>query len=70
MFPCWDVLFRTYELPETNKDVRFGLSIHYVNEFKSCLGIYFIPFGNALAPVFKRLERIFKKIAVRFYSPR
>ncbi len=47
VFPFWDVLFRTYHLPETNKDVRFGISIHYVNEYKSCLGIYFIPFRNA-----------------------
>ncbi len=47
IFPWWDVLFRTYCLPETNKDVRFGISMHYVTEFKSCLGIYFIPFRNA-----------------------
>lgn len=60
LFPFWDVLFRTYHLPETNKDVRFGMSPHYVNEFTSCLGIYFIPFGNALGPVFKRLRPIFK----------
>ena len=57
MFPCWDVLFGTYHLPETNKDVRFGLSTDYVNEFKSCLGLYFIPFRNLLAPVFKRQNR-------------
>jgi len=53
IFPFWDVLFHTYQLPETNKDVRFGISTHYVNEYKSCLGIYFIPFRNALALVFK-----------------
>lgn len=46
IFPIWDVLFGTYELPETNKDVRFGISETYVNEYKSCLGIYFIPFRN------------------------
>ena len=60
IFPCWDVLFRTYHLPETNKDVRFGISMHYVSEYKSCLGIYFIPFKNAFAPIFKRLKHIFK----------
>ena len=53
IFPFWDVLFRTYHLPETNTDVRFGLATDHVNEYKSCLGIYFIPFKNALAPVFK-----------------
>lgn len=46
IFPWWDVLFRTYQLPETNKDVRFGISADYVNEYKSCLGLYFIPFRN------------------------
>jgi sterol desaturase/sphingolipid hydroxylase (fatty acid hydroxylase superfamily) len=46
IFPIWDVLFGTYELPETNKDVRFGIAEGYANEFKSCLGIYFIPFKN------------------------
>ncbi len=56
IFPFWDVLFRTYQLPETNEDVRFGLSKHYVNEFKSCLGIYFVPFKNAFAPVLKKLN--------------
>jgi sterol desaturase/sphingolipid hydroxylase (fatty acid hydroxylase superfamily) len=68
MFPCWDVLFRTYHLPETNKDVRFGISMHHVNEYKSCIGIYFIPFRHAFAPVFKRLKRIFKKSVIIFYS--
>jgi len=70
IFPCWDVLFRTFHLPETNKDVRFGISLHYVNEYKSCLGIYLIPFRNALAPVLKRLEPIFKKFVIRCYSQR
>lgn len=46
IFPCWDVLFGTYEIPETNKDVRFGMAVGYVNEYKSCLGMYFIPFRN------------------------
>ncbi|MHA1567099.1 MAG: sterol desaturase family protein [Alphaproteobacteria bacterium] len=46
IFPFWDVLFRTYTMPETNEDVRFGISANYVNEYKSCLGIYFIPFKN------------------------
>ena len=61
IFPFWDVLFRTYHLPETNKDVRFGVSSHYVNEFKSCLGIYVIPFKNAYALVFKRLKGIISR---------
>lgn len=48
IFPCWDVLFGTYQMPETDKDVRFGISLDHVNEFKSCFGLYFIPFRNAL----------------------
>ena len=68
MYPCWDVLFRTYHLPETNEDVRFGISTHYANEYKSCMGIYFIPFKHAFAPIFKRLKPIFKKIIIVFYS--
>ncbi len=47
ILPCWDILFRTYQMPETNEDVRFGISMNYVNEYNSCLGIYYIPFKNA-----------------------
>ncbi len=25
MFPVWDVIFRTYHLPEDNRDVKFGI---------------------------------------------
>lgn len=46
LFPWWDVLFKTYVVPETNKDLRFGIAGDYVNEYKSCLGLYFIPFRN------------------------
>ena len=52
IFPCWDVLFGTYRMPETNEDVRFGLSMDYVDDggdYKSCLGLYLIPFRNLLA---------------------
>ncbi len=65
IFPVWDVLFRTYHLPETNRDVRFGISMQPVDQYKSCLGLYFIPFKSALALAFKRLERTRKKIPVR-----
>ncbi len=63
IFPFWDVLFRTYQMPETDKDVRFGLSMDHVNEYKSCLGIYLIPFKHASA-------LIFKKTGLRSYSRR
>ncbi|WP_162938101.1 sterol desaturase family protein [Kiloniella sp. EL199] len=44
IFPVWDVLFKTYHLPETNKDVHFGISKTYVSEYKSILALYFLPF--------------------------
>ncbi len=70
LFPFWDVLFRTYHLPETNKDVRFGLSAQPTTEYKSCLGIYFIPIRSALAPAFKRLERVLKQLTIRIHRQR
>lgn len=54
IFPCWDVLFGTYEVPESNKDVRFGLAMGYVSEYKSCLDMYFIPFKNVYQRFLKR----------------
>ena len=47
IFPFWDVLFGTYQMPETNRDVRFGLSMaDGGSDYKSCLGLYLIPFRN------------------------
>lgn len=63
MFPVWDVLFRTYHLPETNKDVRFGISENHVNKFETCLGLYFIPLKDACILVSQSLKRLLKKIA-------
>jgi sterol desaturase/sphingolipid hydroxylase (fatty acid hydroxylase superfamily) len=57
IFPLWDVLFRTYELPETNEDVRFGLAADDATAYKSCLGLYFLPFRNLLRPAFKGSAR-------------
>ncbi|MHC0054806.1 sterol desaturase family protein [Actibacterium sp. D379-3] len=57
MFPIWDVLFRTYHLPDTNKDVRFGISKDYVTEFESCVGLYVVPVRNAYALASRRLKR-------------
>lgn len=58
IFPVWDVLFGTYHLPETGKDVRFGLAGGDGEEFRSCLGIYFVPFRNILAGMFNPDRKI------------
>ncbi|MFI5346872.1 MAG: sterol desaturase family protein [Elusimicrobiota bacterium] len=50
MFPVWDVLFGTYEMPATNADVAFGLAEREEYEFTSCLDLYFTPFRR----VFRR----------------
>ena len=57
MFPLWDVLFRTYHLPDTDKDVKFGISETYESEFNSCLQLYFVPFRNAYSLVRRSLRR-------------
>lgn len=44
MFPVWDLMFGSFCLPETNKDVKFGLGNGEEADFKSCLGLYFVPF--------------------------
>jgi sterol desaturase/sphingolipid hydroxylase (fatty acid hydroxylase superfamily) len=49
MFPVWDVIFGTYCLPRTNADVRFGLNGREEAEYRSCLGLYFLPLRKAIA---------------------
>lgn len=44
MLPVWDVIFGTFCLPETNKDVKFGLGAGQEADYKSVLGLYFVPF--------------------------
>ncbi len=46
LFPLWDVLFRTYEMPEDNKDVKFGIYGVEESEYTSVWKLYFIPFRN------------------------
>lgn len=54
IFPLWDVLFGTYLMPETDKDVRFGLSMDAGSDYKSCLGLYLTPFRNLWVRFSKR----------------
>lgn len=46
IFPIWDVLFKTYHMPETNKDVEFGI-VEDSSELNSCINLYLIPFRDA-----------------------
>ncbi|EAQ25479.1 MULTISPECIES: sterol desaturase family protein [unclassified Roseovarius] len=48
MFPVWDVIFNTYELPEDNRDVRFGVAGMNPEELNSCAKLYLVPFRNVI----------------------
>ncbi len=56
VFPIWDVLFKTYEVPQTNKDVHFGISRTKPNIYTSCMGLYLLPFKFAFKPVLRCLK--------------
>jgi sterol desaturase/sphingolipid hydroxylase (fatty acid hydroxylase superfamily) len=47
MFPVWDVLFKTYHMPEDNRDVVFGIGKEDKGEYTSCLRLYWVPFKDA-----------------------
>ncbi len=47
MFPIWDVIFRTYHMPEDNRDVKFGIGEGNADELNSCLRLYWVPFRDA-----------------------
>lgn len=46
MFPIWDVLFKTYVMPEDNRDVEFGI-VEDASDLNSCINLYIIPFRDA-----------------------
>ncbi len=47
MFPIWDVIFRTYEMPDDNRDVKFGIGDGNADELTSCTRLYWVPFRDA-----------------------
>lgn len=47
MFPIWDVIFGTYEMPEDNRDVKFGIGEGNADELTSCTRLYWVPFRDA-----------------------
>lgn len=48
MFPIWDVVFRTYHMPEDNSDVRFGIGDGNAEDLTSCTRLYWVPFRDAV----------------------
>ncbi|MEO1139640.1 MAG: sterol desaturase family protein [Pseudomonadota bacterium] len=48
IFPVWDVIFKTYHMPEDNKDVAFGIGEGNADELTSCTRLYWVPFRDAL----------------------
>lgn len=63
MFPVWDVIFKTYEMPEDNKDVKFGVTGVKHGEMDSFLKLYYVPFKKAFARLRKRPSPAQKSLA-------
>lgn len=57
LFPIWDVVFRTYHLPDDDRDVKFGIGDGEADELNSCLNLYLVPFRDAFRIVRGRLRR-------------
>lgn len=47
MFPIWDVIFRTYHMPEDGRDVKFGIGEGNADELTSCTRLYWVPVRDA-----------------------
>lgn len=47
MFPVWDVIFGTYEMPPDNRDVKFGVTTGDDADLDSVLRLYWVPFRDA-----------------------
>lgn len=64
ILPLWDVLFKTYEMPETNKDVEFGI-VEDASELNSCVNLYVIPFRDA----YRVIKGTYKKSPEHLITP-
>lgn len=60
IFPVWDVLFKTYEMPPDNRDVKFGIGEGNADELTSCARLYYIPFRDAYRVVKKSWRRKYR----------
>lgn len=57
MFPAWDLLFGTFEMPTSNTDVKFGLGEQEDDELTSCWRMYWVPFRDAARALGRRRMR-------------
>lgn len=57
MLPVWDVIFRTYHMPDDNRDVKFGIGKEDKGEFTSCARLYWVPVRDAYRVVKRRLVK-------------
>lgn len=62
MFPVWDFIFGTYEMPEDNHKVKFGVTAGDDTDLDSVLRLYWVPFRDAYR-VLKRGRKTKSKTA-------
>ena len=65
MLPIWDVIFNTYEMPEDNRDVKFGIGDGNAEELDTCWRLYWVPFRDA----FRVLQAQAKGVAFNMSKP-
>lgn len=58
MFPIWDVIFKTYHMPEDNRDVKFGIGEGNAEELTSCTRLYWVPFRDAYRVVQAQIKGV------------
>lgn len=63
MFPIWDVIFKTYHMPEDNSDVKFGIGKENKGDLTSCPRLYWVPFRDAYRVFRRMINRPVKKAA-------
>lgn len=58
MFPIWDVVFKTYEMPEDDRDVKFGIGEGNAEELNTCARLYWVPFRDAYRVVLAQIKGV------------
>ncbi len=47
MLPVWDVIFKTYHMPEGTLEVKFGIGGESEGDLTSCIPLYRLPMRDA-----------------------